>query len=154
MARCSRRAGHAAQPRLCAQSPSYRRQRHSRTKTADVHGVMVRYEPLPHKNTLGFWVRADDWVSWEFDINQPQTFRVEILQGCGTGSGGSQVEFAVGDQKLMVTIEETGGFQNFVHREIGTMNLDKRGRHTLTARPRSKPGPAVMDLREVRLVPE
>jgi len=123
-------------------------------KTADVHGVMVRYEPLPHKNTLGFWVRADDWVSWEFDINQPQTFRVEILQGCGTGSGGSQVEFAVGDQKLMVTIEETGGFQNFVHREIGTMNLDKRGRHTLTARPRSKPGPAVMDLREVRLVPE
>ena len=26
--------------------------------TAEVHGVMLRYEPLPHKNTLGYWVRA------------------------------------------------------------------------------------------------
>ncbi len=26
-------------------------------KNAEIHGVMVRYEPLPHKNTIGFWVR-------------------------------------------------------------------------------------------------
>ena len=27
-------------------------------KTADVRGVMLRFEPLPHKNTLGSWVNA------------------------------------------------------------------------------------------------
>ena len=44
-------------------------------RTAEVHGVMLRYEPLPHKNTLGFWVRADDWASWEFDVNKPGDVR-------------------------------------------------------------------------------
>ncbi len=121
-------------------------------KTADVHGVMLRYEPLPHKNTLGYWVRADDWASWEFQITRPGQFRVEILQGCGTGSGGSEVEFAVGEQKLAMTVEETGGFQNFVRREIGAIQLAQSGRFTLNVKPLTKPGVAVMDLREVRLL--
>ena len=57
---------------------------------------MLRFEPLPHKNTLGFWVRADDWASWEFDVTQPGEFAVEALDGCGKGSGGSTVEFRGG----------------------------------------------------------
>jgi arylsulfatase A len=122
-------------------------------KTADVHGVMVRFEPLPHKNTLGYWVRADDWVSWEFEIAKPGSFRVEILQGCGTGSGGSEVDFSIAGKTLPVIVEETGGFQKFVRREIGTVVIEQPGRHTLTVKPRTKPGAAVMDLREVRLVP-
>jgi hypothetical protein len=122
-------------------------------KTADVHGVMVRFEPLPHKNTLGYWVRADDWVSWEFEIVKPGDFRVEILQGCGTGSGGSEVDFSIAGTTLPVVVEETGGFQTFVRRDIGTVSIRQPGRHTLTVKPRSKPGMAVMDLREVRLVP-
>jgi arylsulfatase A-like enzyme len=122
-------------------------------KTADVHGVMVRFEPLPHKNTLGYWVRADDWVSWDFEIAKPGSFRVEILQGCGTGSGGSEVDFSIAGKTLPVVVEETGGFQKFVRREIGSVTIEQPGRHTLTVKPRTKPGVAVMDLREVRLVP-
>lgn len=121
-------------------------------KTADVHGIMLRFEPLPHKNTLGYWVRADDWASWEFQVTRPGKFRVEILQGCGNGSGGSEVEVAVGGQKLAIIVEETGGFQNFVRREIGTIELAQLGRFTLAVKPLKKPGVAVMDLREVRLV--
>lgn len=121
---------------------------------ADVHGIMLRYEPLPHKNTLGYWVRADDWASWEFQITRPGKFRVEILQGCGNGSGGSDVEFAIGEQKLTFRVEETGGFQKFVRREIGTIDIAQPGRFTLTVKPQKKPGVAVMDLREVRLLIE
>ena len=33
------------------------------------------------------------------------------------------------------------------------MTIDKPGRHTLTVRPLKKPGPAVMDLRQVVLKP-
>jgi hypothetical protein len=121
-------------------------------KTAEVHGIMLRYEPLPHKNTLGYWVRVDDSASWEFQIARPGKFRVEILQGCGTGSGGSEVELAVGEQTLAFTVEETGGFQRFVRREIGMLELDQPGRYTLVVKPIKKPGVAVMDLREVRLI--
>jgi arylsulfatase A len=122
-------------------------------RTADIHGVMVRYEPLPHKNTIGFWVRADDWVCWDFQVNTPGEFQLEILQGCGPGSGGSQVEFTVADQAVTTNVEETGSFQQFATRPIGTVKLAAAGRYTLSVKPRTKPAAAVMDLRQVRLVP-
>jgi arylsulfatase A-like enzyme len=122
-------------------------------KTADVQGVMLRYEPLPHKNTLGFWTRADDWASWEFEVTQPGTFQVSVLQGCGPGSGGSEVELTVGDQTLRFTVQETKGFQDFIERDLGRINIAQPGRHTLTIKPLTKPGPAVMDLRSLKLTP-
>lgn len=120
-------------------------------KSASIHGLMVRYEPLPHKNTLGFWVRAEDAVSWEFEVTKPGKFIVEPLQGCGAGQGGSEVEFSVGEQKLKMTVEDTGHFQNFKAREIGTISIDKPGRYTLRVQPITKAKAAVMDLRQVTL---
>jgi arylsulfatase A len=125
---------------------------HARDVT--VHGTTVRYEPQPHKNTIGFWTKVDDWVSWDFEITHPGRFAVEILQGCGNGSGGSDVEFSVGDQTLKITVEETGGFQNFAERNIGAFNLDKPGKYTLSVKPKTKPHAAVMDLRQVVLKPQ
>ncbi|MES2793758.1 MAG: sulfatase-like hydrolase/transferase [Planctomycetota bacterium] len=121
---------------------------------ADVFGIMLRFEPLPHKNTLGYWVRPEDWASWEFTVTKPGKFEIEALQGCGTGSGNSEVEFAVGDQKVVMTVQDTGHFQNFVQRNIGTIELPAPGRYTLTVKPLKKPGVAVMDLRQVKLSPK
>jgi arylsulfatase A-like enzyme len=121
--------------------------------TAEVHGTQLRFEPLPHKNTLGFWTRADDWASWEFTVTTPGRFAVELLQGCGKGQGGSEVELAVGGQSLQFTVEDTGHFQNFKAREIGTVKIDKAGRHTLTLKPKRKAAAAVMDVRSVTLKP-
>ena len=39
-------------------------------------------------------------------------------------------------------------------RDIGAIKIEKAGRHTLTVKPHSKPGAAVMDLRLVTLKPE
>lgn len=124
------------------------------SRFAQVHGVMLRFEPLPHKNTLGYWVRVEDWASYEFEVKTPGTFQVEMLVGCGNGSGGSEVAVAVGEQQLQFTVEQTGGFQNFVLRAIGKLTLDKPGRYTLTVKPLKKPGVAVMDLQQVRLLPD
>ena len=114
---------------------------------------MLRYEPLPHKNTLGYWVRPDDWASFEFEVKRPGEFAVEALVGCGAGSGGSVVEFRVGDKALTMTVPVTGGFQNFQKQAPGQVAIDRAGRHRLEVRALSKPGAAVMDLREVKLVP-
>jgi hypothetical protein len=122
-------------------------------RTAEVHGIMLRFEPLPHKNTLGYWVNKDDWASWEFTVATPGTFTVEVLQGCGNGQGGSEVEVTVGDQALKFTVEDTGHFQNFKAREIGTVKIDKPGRHTLAIKPKTKAAAAIMDVRQVTLKP-
>jgi arylsulfatase A-like enzyme len=122
-------------------------------RTAQIHGIQLRYEPLPHKNTLGFWTRKDDYATFDFTVAKPGNFTVEVLQGCGRGSGGAEVEIALGEQKLTFTVKETGGFQNFEAREVGTVKIEKPGRYTLTVKPKSKPGPAVMDLRQIVLKP-
>jgi hypothetical protein len=122
-------------------------------RTARVHGAQLRYEPLPHKNTLGFWTEATDWASWEFTVTKPGTFQVEVLQGCGKGQGGSEVTVFIGEQVLTFTVEDTGHFQNFKARQIGTFKFDKPGRYTLAVRPAKKAAAAVMDLRSVTLNP-
>jgi arylsulfatase A len=136
---------------------------HARDVT--IHGKTVRYEPEPHKNTIGYWSDVTDWVSWDFDVPAPGAYAVEVLQGCGAGSGGSEVELtataasavasaATGpQQRLTFTVEDTGHFQNFVPRDVGTFTFDAPGRYTLAVKPKTKPGVAVMDLRQVTLKP-
>ena len=123
------------------------------SRQAVTHGPMLRYEPEPNKNTLGYWVRKEDWASWDFRVEKPGRYKVEILQGCGPKSGGSEVEFRVGEQAHRITVVETKHFQDFLEREIGTFTFDEAGEYQLTVRPQSKPGLAVMDLRRVMLTP-
>jgi hypothetical protein len=125
---------------------------HLHSRDALVHGEVLRYEPQPFKNTLGWWTRAEDWVSWTFDIPATGAYRISFLHGCGNGSGGSEVRFTLGDAALDTVIAQTGGFQNFTNRVLGDVTL-QAGRQTLEVRPLKKPALAVMDLREVVLHP-
>jgi arylsulfatase A-like enzyme len=120
-------------------------------RDAKVHGSKLRFEPEPHKDTLGFWVQKDDWAEWNFDAPHAGTFEVQLLQGCGKGSGGAEVEITVAGQTLTMKVEETGHFQRFVPRVIGTVKLEKAGPCTLALKARSKPNAAVMDLRRIVL---
>ena len=120
-------------------------------RDARTHGSKLRYEPEPHKDTLGYWIDAADWAEWTFTAPRAGTFEVVVLQGCGKESGGAEVEVEVAGRTLRWTVEETGHFQRFVPRTIGTVRLESPGPHTLAVRARTKPGPAVMDLRRVVL---
>lgn len=119
---------------------------------ATVHAEKMKYEEQSYKNTLGFWVKKEDWAEWTFDVAAAGTFELDVLQGCGKGSAGAEVEFSVGGKTFTLTVQETGHFQHFIRRSLGTVELPA-GKATLTVKPKTKPGAAVMDLREVRLVP-
>ncbi len=119
---------------------------------ATTRGQVLRYEPQPHKNTLGYWSRAEDWCQWRFQAPAGR-YDVEILQGCGQGHGGSEVALIVGGREIIFTVEETGHFQNFRNRSLGTIELTSAGEQTLQLRPRTKKAGAVMDVRQVRLLP-
>ena len=120
-------------------------------RDAKVHGGKLRYENSPNKDTLGYWVQKDDWAEWVFDLPNAGKFDVEVLQACGKDSGGSEIEIAVKGQALTMKVEETGHFQRFIPRTIGTLTFAGPGRHTLTVRAKTKLGVAVMDLRRVVL---
>lgn len=129
------------------------------TRTARVAGKQLRFEPLPHKNTLGFWTEKDDIAIFEFTVEKPGAFTVEVLQGCDKRSSGAEVELLFGESgsvatSVPFTVKDTGGFQNFEAREVGSITIEKAGRQTLIVKPKTKPGPAVMNLRQVVLKPK
>lgn len=119
-------------------------------RDAQVKATKMKYEDLPQKDTLGFWVNAEDTAAWTFQAPLAGKYRVTVLQGCGKGNGGSTVAVEAGASRCEFTVEETGHFQRFVPREIGQIEL-KAGENTLTVRPLKKAKAAVMDLRRVIL---
>lgn len=119
---------------------------------AVVHGKTLQFEPQPHKNTIGVWIDSDDWTHWIFNVTQPGKFDVHVLQGCGTGQGGSEVDILVNGQQIRFAVDETGHFQRFKPRMIGTIRLTE-GDHRLEVRPVALANHAVMDLRQIKLVP-
>jgi arylsulfatase A-like enzyme len=130
-----------------------------------VYGEKLCYEPLPHKNTIGYWVEESAWAQWHLRIDEPGTFEVEILQGCGKGQGGSQVSVDLSPAYPTVdeyenppatagtqfTVEDTGHFQNFKWRTIGRLSATRTGWFILRIKPVKKAKNAVMDVRAMRL---
>ena len=123
---------------------------HARDVT--LRSTKVQYETKPHKNTIGYWVNVTDQVHWDFTVTSGGRFDVEIYQGCGKGHGGSLVALEVAGQKLEFTVKDTGHFQNFVPRRVGTVRLAK-GEHRFWIKPVKKARNAIMDVRRIRLIP-
>jgi len=119
-------------------------------RDATVHGVNLRYEVKPEKNTLGFWSNPRDWVSWDFDVKRGGKYIVFVMYGSG---GGKDIEIAVGGQKLNFTTKNTGGYHTFTFFEAGQISFDNAGTQTLTVKPSAKTSGGVMDLRQVILLP-
>ncbi|MGV3772286.1 MAG: GDSL-type esterase/lipase family protein [Verrucomicrobiales bacterium] len=128
---------------------------------ATTHSVTMRYEPAENKNCLGYWVNTNDWAEWQYEVKTAGSYQVELLQGCGKGHGGSDVEVIVSSTPPTVmeaksfhfVVEDTGHFQNFIPRKLGTVDFPKPGLYNLAVKPRRKQGGAVMDIRQVNLNP-
>lgn len=125
---------------------------------ATTAGELLRFEPQPHKNTVGYWTVPGDSATWKINVNSPAAFNVGILQGCGKGQGGSEAVLVLkspsgAESTLDFEVEETGHFQNFVWRGLGLIQLDEKGVWDLTVRPRKISKKALMDVRMIHLSP-
>jgi len=125
---------------------------------ATIDGTMLRWEPQEKKQTLGFWTKAEDAASWIFTVRTPGTFDVEVLQGCGSGQGGSEMRVTIdpdGDRAttLPFVVEDTGGFQEFRPRTIGRVTIAEAGDHVLRVKPERIAKKAACDIRQIRLLP-
>jgi arylsulfatase A-like enzyme len=127
-------------------------------REAKIHGTKLRYEPEPHKQTLGFWTQAADAAEWTCAVPRQGEYEIEVLQGCGAGQGGSTMRITVdggrdgAPEPIEFTVEETGHFQAFVPRAVGRIMLSA-GRHGIRIQPKTIAKAACCDIREVRLVP-
>ena len=129
---------------------------------AVTHGEKLRYEPQPHKNTIGYWTVPKDFAHWLIQLPEAGEYDVYVLQGCGQGQGGSDVTIHVRslgqragtETSVGFVVQETGHFQNFVRRKVGSISIETGGVNSVEIRPDRLANKAVMDVREVRLVPK
>lgn len=119
---------------------------------AALHGGTIRYEEGGGKDALGFWTDPNDWVSWDFTLDKPGKFEVEISLAAEKGSGG-EYALTVGSQELSGKVTETGSWSSFVTEKLGKIELAAAGKYTLAVKPRNKKGVALMNLRSVLLKP-
>ncbi|MEQ1824558.1 MAG: hypothetical protein ABL921_01375 [Pirellula sp.] len=120
-------------------------------------GDKLRFEPQPHKNTIGYWTAVGDSVRWTFRADAAGSYSVGLLQGCGQGQGGSQARIQVTAEGKDVASQEfdtidTGHFQNFRWNHVGKIDLPRPGVYQLTIRPIKIAKAALFDVRFVQLV--
>lgn len=124
---------------------------------AATFGEKLRYEPQPHKNTVGYWTVASDYATWKFTVDQPGTYSVAVLQGCGAGQGGSDAQLSIRQRddvhdKLVFQTIDTGHFQNFRWNHLGHVSIPEPGTYELKIEPARIAKNALFDVRMIHLV--
>lgn len=122
-------------------------------KTATTYAETLRYEPKPEKNCLGYWKEKEDWAEWVFDVSDPGKFDVLLSYGSGNPEAGSRAAVLLNEHVLEFDVENTGGFQNWKERKLGTVELKTKGANKLAIVPVALKGNALMDVRAVLLKP-
>jgi broad specificity phosphatase PhoE len=125
---------------------------HLAASKGTVHGKNLRYEPESYKNVLGYWTEVDDWADWEITVPNDGRYEVEVQYGCGVNGGGSVVAIEAESQSLPWTVKDTGHFQKMITENVGVLDL-KAGTTRVAARPKSKKGVAILDIRRIVLRP-
>jgi hypothetical protein len=121
-------------------------------KCCRIEGVMLRYEPNPKKMCIGYWGNPKDTPHWEFTVTTPGRYEVILTQGCGRGGGGSAAVLETAGAALEFTVQDTGGYQNWVERPLGTVTFKKAGVQVLKVRILKK-ARGIMDIRRIVLKP-
>ena len=115
--------------------------------------MTLRYEPQTNKVCIGYWVNPSDHPSWDFKVETPGKYEIVLSQGCGKGQGGSEAAVELDAERFPFTVVETGHFQNFTNRIVGTATISRKGAHTLSVKPSMKKAGAIMDIRQIELRP-
>ncbi len=116
-------------------------------------GKNLRYEPQPNKNTLGYWTHPEDYPEWLFQVPKTGKYRVIIHQACSPDQAGSRAEIRVGEEILRFKVKNTGSFQQFEARKVGTLNLESVDPQSLQVLITRLAKNAAMDLRLIELIP-
>lgn len=122
-------------------------------KDATTWSEVMRYEPKPEKNCLGFWTEVDDFAEWEFKATKPGKYKVSVSYGCGGGNHGSEVELKQGAQSFKWATQDTGGFQKWQDVSLGEIEITAAGTQRLVIDPVNKVKSAVLDVQKVVLTP-
>ena len=118
---------------------------------AEIYGKTLVYES-PFKN-LGYWGSVDDRAVWTIRVAKERKFSIRLNYACDNSTAGNDVLFEVAGQSVTAKIVGTGSWENYQTAILGELTLPA-GEHRLTVRAAESLKNHLMDLKELRLVPE
>ncbi len=104
-------------------------------------------------HNIGYWLDPAATASWPIGIGggQEGEYGVEIELACADAAAGSRVQLEVCGQALGLVVPATGGWQSYRTVELGSVKMPI-GSHPVVLRALSKPGEAVVNVRQLRMV--
>ncbi|MEX2232870.1 MAG: neutral/alkaline non-lysosomal ceramidase N-terminal domain-containing protein [Cyclobacteriaceae bacterium] len=123
---------------------------HLRAEMARSVGPKIQY--MPEWKAFGWFTEADR-VEWDVQVKEKGKYDVYVEWSVSDAEAGKPFVLEAGKQKLNGTVGQTGSWFTYKTEKIGRIQLPA-GNHKVVFRPGSatKKG-ALMDLREVKLIP-
>ncbi|MCS7047385.1 MAG: c-type cytochrome, partial [Gemmataceae bacterium] len=116
--------------------------------TAAIYGKTLVFEEK-YQN-LGYWSSTDDQAVWTLETAKAARYEVWIDYACETP--GNQFALQIGSARLTHKVAGTASWDLYRQTKIGVVRL-AAGRHDAILRPEGVIHGALLDLKEIRLVP-
>jgi putative membrane-bound dehydrogenase-like protein len=101
---------------------------------------------------LGYWSSLDDQAAWAVEVPRPGKYTVMFDYACEDSSAGNVYQLRAGDASLTGKVAGTGNWDTYKQTGIGEVRL-AAGRQQVVLRSAGKIKGAMIDLKEIRLVP-
>lgn len=118
---------------------------------AEIYGASLVFEKK-YAN-LGFWNSPDDSARWSFDVPRTGRWTVELDFACDDATAGGLIRFSTGTRMLTGRVPGTGDWGTYRTWKVGAIDL-RSGRGELIVTAAEHAGPALVDLRAIRLIPQ
>lgn len=106
---------------------------------------------MPEWDALGFW-RAGENATWQVETTAPATYDVVMEWSVDPKHAGNPFVLGVGNKQLEAKVESSGRWDIFRRAKIGQLEL-AAGTQMVALKPVGEFKTALMDLREIRLIP-
>jgi alpha-L-fucosidase len=116
---------------------------------AQLHGEQVKTEEKGGEVNLGFWDKAEEWVSWKLIVPAAGPFKVTAE--IATVFDNSEFVVEIAGQKLNCKAALTGGWEDFKTVELGKVEIKEAGNQTLSVKPVPEKWHAI-NLRNIKLL--
>jgi hypothetical protein len=101
---------------------------------------------------LGYWQSENDAAVWTLEVTQPGQYNVALDYACVASSAGNAFVLEVAGERLTGRVESSGGWDTYRGLRPGRITLPA-GQHRVTFRSQGAIQGALLDLREIKLLP-
>jgi putative heme-binding domain-containing protein len=116
----------------------------------EIYGAEITLEKA--NANLGMWTSPEDRAIWTVTIAKPGKFAVRLEWACADDFAGNSYLLEIGDSRLSGPVPGTGSWENYQRSKIGEVGL-AAGKYRVVFRSEGKIKGALIDLKEVRLIP-